>query len=68
MPTMVNGFDHDRPLERHSTSYSDLDDEEEDYPREVSRAAASYIMCSRHVGVNTVSFSSPLSSECDAGS
>ena len=52
MPTMVNGFDHDRPLERHSTSYSDLDDEEEDYPREVSMA---YIMCSRRLEVNPVS-------------
>ena len=64
MPTMVNGFDHDRRMERHSTSYSDFDDEEEDYPREVSMAAAPY-MCS---GVNLVSFSSLFSSAGDAGS
>lgn len=32
---LVNGFDHDRSRDRHSMS-SDLDDEEEDYPREVS--------------------------------
>lgn len=42
MPSMVNGFDHDRSMERHSTSYSDLDDEEEDYPKEVSMAAAPF--------------------------
>lgn len=32
---MVNGFDH-RPLKRNSSTYSDFDDEEEDYPKEVS--------------------------------
>ena len=35
MPMMVNGFDH-RPLERNSSTYSDFDDEEEEYPKEVS--------------------------------
>lgn len=38
LPSMVNGYEHERRLERHSTSYSDFDDEEEDYPREVSMA------------------------------
>ena len=33
---LVNGFDHDRSRDRHSMT-SDLDDEEEDYPREVSQ-------------------------------
>jgi hypothetical protein len=35
MPMMVNGFDH-RPLKRNSSTYSDFDDEEEEYPKEVS--------------------------------
>ena len=36
----VNGFDHDRAPQRHSTAFSDLDDdEEEDYPREVGLAS-----------------------------
>ena len=34
MPMMVNGFDH-KPLERHSSAFSDFDDEMEDYPKEV---------------------------------
>lgn len=32
---MVNGLDH-RPLERNSSTFSDFDDEEEDYVKEVS--------------------------------
>lgn len=37
---VTNGFDHDRVAERHSTAFSDFDDdEEEDYPREVSPAS-----------------------------
>ena len=35
---VTNGFDHDRAPQRHSTAFSDFDDEEEDYPREVSLA------------------------------
>ena len=32
---VVNGLDHDRPSERNSMTFSELDDEEEDYPKEV---------------------------------
>ena len=58
----VNGFDHDRAPQRHSTAFSDLDDdEEEDYPREVG--LASLFFC-HHVIDFSLSLSlSPLPSQ-----
>ena len=57
MPMMVNGFDH-RPLERNSSTYSDFDDEEEDYPKEVSLFIHSFYITNKRV---TISLSPSLS-------